>query len=248
MVDPWPAGNYGVEEENGLRLSFARSWLRTSPTDNGYARPIEGVIAVVDLNKMRVINVEDHGVVPMPPNDGNYAAEFVQEFRTDLKPLDIVQPEGPSFEVNGKRSLLAKNGTFRVGFYPARGTGPARHQLPGQRKKASHHLPGVLGRVGGALWGPGGTKISAKNAFDVGEAGIGSLANSLTLGCDCLGQIYYFDAVLNNSRGEPVGNPQCRLPSRGRLRHPLEAYRLAHGTGRSTSFPPLGHLIHRYRR
>ena len=55
MVDPWPAGNYGVAEEEGLRLSFARSWLKTSPNDNGYARPIEGVIAVVDLNEMRVL-------------------------------------------------------------------------------------------------------------------------------------------------------------------------------------------------
>ena len=45
----------------------------------------------------------------------------------------------------------------------------------------------------------------------MGEAGIGSLANSLTLGCDCLGQIYYFDAVLNNSLGEPwmIPNAVC---------------------------------------
>ncbi|MGL6338802.1 MAG: primary-amine oxidase, partial [Waterburya sp.] len=41
-----------------------------------------------------------------------------------------------------------------------------------------------------------------KNAFDVGEHGVGMLANSLTLGCDCLGEIYYFDAVLTNSRGD----------------------------------------------
>ena len=154
MVDPWPAGSYGVEEEKGLRLSFARSWLRTSPTDNGYARPIEGVIAVVDLNKMRVINVEDHGVVPMPPNDGNYAAEFVQEFRTDLKPLDIVQPEGPSFKVNGNEVSWQK-WNFRVGF--TRREGLVLHAISYQDKgrKASHHLPGVLGL---SWWCPMGTR------------------------------------------------------------------------------------------
>ena len=38
----------------------------------------------------------------------------------------------------------------------------------------------------------------------MGEYGIGNLANSLTLGCDCLGQIYYFDAVVNDSRGAAV--------------------------------------------
>lgn len=36
------------------------------------------------------------------------------------------------------------------------------------------------------------------------DYGLGNCANSLELGCDCLGNIHYFDAVLNNSKGEPV--------------------------------------------
>ena len=48
-----------------------------------------------------------------------------------------------------------------------------------------------------------------KNAFDAGEYGIGSLTNSLTLGCDCLGEIYYFDAVLNDGKGEPFTIPNA---------------------------------------
>ena len=38
-----------------------------------------------------------------------------------------------------------------------------------------------------------------KNAFDIGEYGIGALANSLELGCDCLGEIRYFDGVLSDA-------------------------------------------------
>jgi len=68
MVDPWSAGYYAIEDEKGLRLSRALCWVRSSPNDNGYARPIEGVIPVVDLNKMEVIRVENYGVVPLPPN------------------------------------------------------------------------------------------------------------------------------------------------------------------------------------
>ena len=34
-----------------------------------------------------------------------------------------------------------------------------------------------------------------KNAFDAGDAGLGRMANSLELGCDCLGEIVYLDAV-----------------------------------------------------
>lgn len=40
-----------------------------------------------------------------------------------------------------------------------------------------------------------------KCAFDVGDYGLGNCANSLALGCDCLGHIHYFDAILNDSRG-----------------------------------------------
>jgi hypothetical protein len=41
-----------------------------------------------------------------------------------------------------------------------------------------------------------------KNAFDCGEYGIGMLANALQLGCDCLGEIKYFDAYLADSHGK----------------------------------------------
>ena len=207
MVDSWPAGNYGVPEEEGLRLSFARSWLKTSPTDNGYARPIEGVIAVVDLNEMKVLRVEDHGVVPMPPNDGNYAEEFVKDFRADLKPLDVVQPEGPSFSVDGNLVSWQK-WNFRVGY--TRREGLVLHGISYEDK--GRNRP-IINRASLAElvvpYGDPAERNYRKNAFDVGEAGIGSLANSLTLGCDCLGQIYYFDAVLNNSRGEPVQIPNA---------------------------------------
>jgi primary-amine oxidase len=43
-----------------------------------------------------------------------------------------------------------------------------------------------------------------KNAFDEGEYGIGMLANALELGCDCLGEIRYFDAVVADAAGTPT--------------------------------------------
>jgi len=40
--------------------------------------------------------------------------------------------------------------------------------------------------------------------FDEGEYGLGRLASTLTLGCDCLGEIHYFDAVYADDQGLPV--------------------------------------------
>lgn len=207
MVDPWSAGNFGIEEEKGKRLSFARCWVRSSPTDNGYARPIEGVIPVVDLNNMKVLRVEDHGVVPLPPNPGNYAAEFIKDFRTDLKPLDIVQSEGPSFQVDGHEVSWQK-WNLRVGFTHREGL--VLHEISysdqGRKRPIIHRA--ALAEMVVPYGDPGGAHFR-KNAFDVGEYGIGNLTNSLTLGCDCLGEIHYFDASLSDSNGRVMNVPNA---------------------------------------
>ena len=207
MVDPWSAGNYGFADEEGRRLALARNFLRSSPTDNGYARPIEGVTAVVDLNSMKVLRVDDYGVVPLPLNPGNYAAEFVGEFRQDLKPLEITQPEGPSFVVDGN-SVTWQKWHLRVGFTPREGL--VLHTV-GYEDQG--RIRPILYRA--ALsdmvvpYGDPGKDHYRKNAFDAGEYGIGSLTNSLTLGCDCLGEIYYFDAALNTGRGDAFTIPNA---------------------------------------
>jgi primary-amine oxidase len=48
-----------------------------------------------------------------------------------------------------------------------------------------------------------------KSAFDAGEWGLGRMANSLTLGCDCLGEIFYFDDVFSDERGKPRTRPNA---------------------------------------
>ena len=43
-----------------------------------------------------------------------------------------------------------------------------------------------------------------KCAFDVVDYGLGFSCSSLELGCDCLGHIKYFDAMLNTNKGAPT--------------------------------------------
>ena len=43
-----------------------------------------------------------------------------------------------------------------------------------------------------------------KQAFDVGDVGLGVTCNQLALGCDCLGHIKYFDGFRVDSKGNPV--------------------------------------------
>ena len=53
QLDPWPAGRFGVAHETNRRITRVLSYLRDEPNDNGYARPIEGVVVFVDLATRR---------------------------------------------------------------------------------------------------------------------------------------------------------------------------------------------------
>lgn len=202
MVDIWSAGNYGSEEDRTMRLARPLCFLRSDPTDNGYVRPIEGLRPVVDLNTMRVIRIEEHGEWPIPPQPGNYAADRVDGFRKDIKPIDITQPEGPSFTVEG-RVVRWQNWTFVVGFTAREGL-VLQHlrYRDGDEERSILYRASLCEMV--VPYGDPAPTQRRKNAFDVGEYGMGMCANSLQLGCDCLGHIHYFDADLCTSRGEPL--------------------------------------------
>jgi primary-amine oxidase len=202
MVDIWSAGNYGTEEDRTRRLARPLCFLRTDPTDNGYVRPIEGLRPVVDLNTMEVVRVEEYGHWPLPPGEANYAANRVAHLRNDIKPLEIVQPEGPSFEVAGNQVAWQK-WRLVIGFNAREGLTlhHVRYEDDGQERSILYRAS--LTEMVVPYGDPGSTQ-RRKNAFDVGEYGMGMCANSLELGCDCLGLIRYFDAHLCDSRGEPL--------------------------------------------
>lgn len=202
MVDIWSAGNYGSEEDRTRRLARPLCFLRTDPTDNGYARPIEGLRPVVDLNQMKVIRVEEYGHWPLPPQQGNYAADRVTKMRDDIKPLDITQSEGPSFEVDGY-CVRWQKWSFVIGFNAREGL-----TLNNVCYQDNGHKRSILYRASLSEmvvpYGDPAPQQARKNAFDAGEYGLGYCANSLELGCDCLGLIKYFDGHLCTSRGQPL--------------------------------------------
>jgi primary-amine oxidase len=202
MVDIWSAGNYGSEEDRTRRLARPLCFLRSDPTDNGYARPIEGLRPVVDLNQMKVIRVEEHGQWLLPPGECNYAADRMRDFRKDIKPLEITQSEGPSFQVDGHQVRWQK-WSFVVGFNAREGL--TLHHLrynDGGKDRSVLYRASITEMV--VPYGDPTPTQRRKNAFDVGEYGMGMCANSLELGCDCLGLIKYFDADMVTSRGEPL--------------------------------------------
>ncbi|CAN9466240.1 unnamed protein product [Alternaria alternata] len=130
ISDPWIYGSDGVGDEDRLYQCFLylRDPMNSSEADsNHYAMPLP-ISPVVSTESMRVIRVDllptgaDNTIKPVekykiqPPNE--YIPE-AQTLRTDLKPLNVVQPEGASFQVEqqGTSSVISwQKWNFRVGF------------------------------------------------------------------------------------------------------------------------------------
>jgi len=214
MIDPWSTPNVepGVGPDDG-RFVSPLTWVRDDPEDNGYAHPVEGVVTLVDLDTLTVVRVEDYGVVPVPGMKANYSTtkisdpENIPYFpdgpRTDVKPFDITQHEGPSFALDGHH-LSWQKWDLRIGFTAREGL--VLHAINYSGRSIIHRAS--LSEMF-VPYGDPGKSHYRKLVLDEGEYGIGLLTNALELGCDCLGEIAYLDGVVNDNDGKAMVLPNA---------------------------------------
>jgi primary-amine oxidase len=246
QVDPFSAGYFDREVEKGRRLVSAVSYWRKDIKDNGYAHPIEGVVALVDLIENRIVHlVDEPDIVPIPKKSRNYDRASIPQTRKDVKPLDVVQKDGPSFTVDGWK-VDWQNWSFRVGWTAREGL--VLHQIAfrdGARERPIIYRASVTDMI--VPYADPTANHFWKCAFDAGEYGLGKLANALELGCDCLGHIHYFDVPVADDYGKPTIMKNA-LPARGGLRDPLEALRIPQRDVRGAAVTPPRHLVLHHRR
>lgn len=190
------------------RLIQCFLYWRTDEADNQYAKPID-LLPVVDLNARKVIHCSKQPGAT-PPKIGlktnvNYHRASLEtnsylptKHRLPMKPLDVTQPDGANFNVADGRVVTWDGWSMRLGFNYREGLviHDARFEGRSVMKRASLVEMAVP-------YADPNPPFERKCAFDVGDYGLGYCADSLELGCDCLGHIRYFDAVLCDSRGEP---------------------------------------------
>jgi len=177
--------------------------------DNHYAHPID-ILPVVDLNTKTVVCIDGLLERTPPPKipeaSANYHRNLIHTnsylsttWRQDvLKTLNITQPDGPSFHVTDGNWVKWQNWSFRVGFNYREGL--VLHDVRFDDRSILNRASLVEMAV---PYGDSNPPFQRKCAFDVGDYGLGYCANSLELGCDCLGHIHYFDALLNDVDGQP---------------------------------------------
>jgi primary-amine oxidase len=212
QIDPWAPYAEAEYDPTQPRFTWCTTFVRKHPSGNAYAHPVDGLTVLVDLDRMAVIEVNDHYVKPLPPADGEYIPELmlgnsenrpaVDALRRDVKPLEITQPNGPSFSVDGHRVEWQK-WSLVVGWTPREGL--VLHDI-------TYNDDGVVRPVLRRAsisemvvpYGDSSPTQYVKCAFDAGDAGLGVLSAKLTPGCDCLGSIHYFDGLANDEDGNAV--------------------------------------------
>ncbi|KUI59977.1 Copper amine oxidase 1 [Cytospora mali] len=227
VSDPWIYGSDGVHEglfSDHKRVKqcflYMRDPANSAEEDSchyAFPLPISPVIDTVDYKVIRIDILPtglDSTVKPLEPWKGPVPPnEYIPEvqpngLRTDLKPLQVVQPEGASFAVSSfsedglGKVIKWQKWEFKVGFNQREGM--VLYDVHYDSRPLFYRLS--LSDMAIPYADPR-HPFHKKQAFDLGDVGAGVMANNLKLGCDCLGSIYYISGVLADTEGKPVDYP-----------------------------------------
>ncbi|KAK5169750.1 uncharacterized protein LTR77_005728 [Saxophila tyrrhenica] len=224
IIEPWPYGGLDAADENRRffqGLIFAADASKDNKDTNFYSFPLP-IIPIMDWANKEIIRIDE--LATGGTNDGFtskthkagvldhcQSSEYVPELlkggtRKDLKPLNVTQPEGPSFAVSGDNLIEWQKWRFRVTFNAREGA--VIHDVHYDGRSILYRLAFSEMSVPYADPRP---PFHRKQAFDFGDGGLGHCANNLQLGCDCLGVIKYLDGVIVNAdgKGEKAPNVIC---------------------------------------
>lgn len=210
-VAPLSAGVFEYPEEKGRRILRGLAFVQEFPEDSAWAHPVDGLVAYVDVVSKTVDQVLDFGPVAVPAEHGNFTdPEMTGPMRTTQKAIHITQPEGPSFTVRDGNHVEWEKWSLDIGFDVREGV--VLHNVAfddGARRRSILKRASIAEMV--VPYGDPSPVRSWQNYFDTGEYLVGQYANSLELGCDCLGEITYLSPVVSDAFGRPreIRNGVC---------------------------------------
>ena len=214
LNDPWAYGTDNANERRRLFQCYMYIVLNDDPEANHYSLPAP-FAPIFDAHTLELVALErlplgedadvDETTQPWQPRKAvEYSAKVMGEdaFRKDVQPLQVLQPNGPSFQISG-RQIDWQKWSFYLGWTLREG--PVLHNVTYEGRSLFHRVSMSEMTV---PYGDPRSPFHRKQAFDLGDSGFGLTSNSLSLGCDCLGHIAYFDGIRVAADGEPIVMPQ----------------------------------------
>ncbi|EJU05051.1 hypothetical protein DACRYDRAFT_76109 [Dacryopinax primogenitus] len=227
-ADGWALG-WDDRWPTKTRVQQCLLYARYGEHENIYCHPMD-FFPVIDSNSFEVLAVDfaphrlggiqpstrvpplhaklERERIPPPQTKHEYLPDLLEKnpnfkgMRDDVKPLYVVQPEGVSFTVRG-RELEWQKWKMHVGFEPREGLvlNTITYNDDGMIRPIAYKVSCCEMVI---PYGDPQFPHPRKFAFDVGEYGMGTVANELSLGCDCLGTICYLPGCFVGNNGEPI--------------------------------------------
>jgi len=199
---PLTVGPVIDDKYRGLRLLKVPCFDKTGAVNNVYGRPIEGLLAIVDVRKGAVVDVVDEGVVPIPTAIPSEAYDAATSTRKPTKPVQIVSPQGPNYTIDGSVISWDKwNFHLRVD----KRLGPVMSRITyrdgNQKRQVAYQLSTAEMFV--PYMDPSQT-WAYRAYMDIGEYGFGALSSPLKPGSDCPVNATFVDAVVSDDHGKPL--------------------------------------------
>lgn len=193
------AGYFAAPEEEGRRLLKMPCYDIADAKANIYARPIEGIIAVVDLDTFEMIDLIDEGVVLVGTNGYEFGEGSAHPLADPMRPVRTAAPHGWNFAID-QRMVTWQGWSFHLGFDPRFGPVISLVTRQDEGRERMVLYQGFISEVfvpymdDAASW-------AYRTYLDAGEFGLGTLASPLAAGTDCPAGAVYLDASLASPSG-----------------------------------------------
>ncbi len=205
---PLTAGTFPGSALDGRRIMKVPCYV--NPTgSNFYAKPIEGLFAVVDVERNSVVEVVDEGVVPVPQDPWGYTdAELEERFgqlRAPANPAVLSQEGGPNFKVDGAH-ISWDMWQFRYRTDKRPGVVLSDIQVRDNESWRPVLYQAHLSEVFVPYMDPG-EGWYWRTYMDSGEYGFGIFMSPLRPGIDCPAYATFLPAVMHQDDGKPLEIP-----------------------------------------
>ncbi len=218
---PNSAGFFPGDTGAGRRIVKVPCFTSKDKLHPSIARPIEGIMGVVDSETGDVLDVLDAQHVPLPPAPGGYGEKLPKQ-RAPMKPLDIIAPNGPNIAISGNFNISWLNWSFHIRSDKRAGIILSLVRFNDGKKNRDIAYQVNVSEMFVPYMDPDPT-WSYRTFMDAGEFGLGYLISALEPGVDCPFNSFYADLTFPNDIGgfytreramcifeRPTGNPAWR--------------------------------------
>ena len=194
----------GYENRRILKVPCFSGMEKLHPS---LARPIEGLMGIVDSESGEVLDVLDRESVDLPPAPEGYGKNLPKP-NIQTKPIAMVAPEGPNIELEGNLEIKWDRWSMHVRADKRAGLilslvrfddGKKLRDIAYQMNVAEMFVPYMSPDP----------EWSYRTFMDAGEFGLGYLISSLKPNVDCPSNAVFADLTFPNDVGGTYTRPQA---------------------------------------